>query len=1288
MIRSSILVPSLGLIFIAACSAQSAARLQQSQLSTAYTRLPMSFEPSGGPADSRTNFVARGEGYALSLSPTGGTLSFSGTKPSRMTMTLIGANPSGRAEGNDQLPGKSNYLVGSDPAKWRTSVPNFARVRYREVYPGVDMVYYGNQQQLEYDLVVNPGGDARAIQLAFAGIQSMRIGVDGDLILGIADGEVRQHKPVIYQEVNGIRRPVEGHYVRKGRRRVGFELADYDRRRPLVIDPRLIYSTYLAGTTLPNRAVGDKDQGDAIAIDSQGSAYVTGWTTSSDFPIKGTIQPVKAANTQAAFVTKMNASGTAVVYSTYLGGSFNGDEGRGIAVDSAGNAYVVGRTHATNFPVTPNAYATARKNGGAFVTVLNAAGDGLIYSTYLGAPDSFADEATAVALDAAGNAYVTGITQAPDFPVTLGAYQSTPSFIWVAKLNPSASGTASLVYSTYFGKGGGTAISRGIAVDSSGSAYITGDINQSGIATPGAFQTSYSGGSGNDAFVAKFNATGSGLVYSTYLGGSGDDAGNGIAVDAQGNAYVAGSTISTNFPITPGAFQTSFQSGRTHGFVTKLNPAGNGLVYSTFLAGTGDVVEQCNSIAVDFAGNAYVAGNTNSITFPITPDGFRNTIPSAIKGFAAKLSAAGDQLVYSTYLAGDNQDFAYGIAVDAMGNAFVTGYSASANFPVTPGAFQTNGTPCCTGKAFVTAIAANTGVALTQSGFTFQAVQGGGAPSPKTFRFFNATSQVLNFTVAASTISGGSWLSASPAKGSVSPDQPVAIAISVNPGSLSPGDYYGQVRIDAPGAPNAPQFLTVVLNVTPPATNPGPVVEPTGLTFVGLLGATTPAAQSVRITNLTSRASSFTASGTSASGPVWFTISPASGTVAPNQPVDFKVQPNSGLPAGVYRGSLVLQFPQDATTRTVDLLLVVTVVLNPSAGFEDALSRPAATGTCTPSKLLPVFTLLGSNFIAPASWPAAIEVSVLDDCGSPMRTGSVVSSFSNGDSPLNLTSQQDGHWSATWAPSNPRTASMVVTVTAQQPEANLQGTAQIGGNVQDNPEVPFLPASPMVSAGSYQPAPSPGELVSVFGVKLADGTGLAPGLPLQTQLQGSQLVFAGRALPLVFASAGQVNAVVPYSIAPGATYQLIAQRGTRLSLPRSVTLAPAEPAIFTTDSSGKGQGHIYVYVTAAEQDLAAPTHPAKAGDILIIYCAGLGAVTPAVDAGVAVNGLTNTVNPVGVTIGNVPATVLFSGLTSGFTGLYQLNVMVPPGVPGGDGVPVVVSVAGVSSAPVTMSVQN
>jgi len=1253
------------------------------QHTAAYGKLPISFEPNVGQTDARVNFLARGTGYLLLLTPTGATLNLSGTRnasPSQMTIKLVRGNQAAQAEGLEALPGKSNYLLGNDRAQWRTNVANYAKVRYRDVYRGVDMVYYGNRRQLEYDLVVAPGADPQVIQLAFDGVKSLRIGREGDLLLSARSGEVRLHKPFIYQELDGVRQGVEGSYVLTGRRSIGFKIAKYDTGKPLVIDPRLNYSTYLGGPSLRG---GAQEQAYAIAVDTSGNAYVTGWTAATDFPVsKGAVQPLKGVG-QNAFVTKLNAAGTGLVYSTYLGGSNNADEGRGIAVDSSGNAFVVGRTASANFPVTPTAFQTAlQAGGGAFVTQLNAAGDGLLYSTYLG--DTVTTIATAIALDSAGNAYVTGYTQSANYPVTLGAFRTSFFGIsgFVSKLNPAASGRASLVYSTFLPV---TIFASGIAVDSSGNAYVTGYANTPGIATPGAFQTSLRGG--DDVVVTKLNATGSRLIYSTYLGGSGQDRGTGIAVDAFGNAYVAGSTASMNFPTTPGAFETSFPGVSAHAFVTKLNATGDRLIYSTYLAGDGGIsnTEQANGIAIDFAGNAYVTGVTNSISFPLTSDGFRNTTPGALKAFATKLNAAGDNLVYSTYLAGSNQDIGFAVAVDTLGNAYVAGYSASANFPVTPGAFQTTGTPCCTGRAFVTEIAADTGVTLTQTGFTFQAVQGGGAPSPKTFRFFNSTSRALSFTVATSTRSGGAWLSASPGTGSINPDQPVSINVSANQAGLSPGDYYGQVRIDAPGAPNSPEFLTVVLNVSPSGANPGPVVEPTGLVFVGLIGATTPAAQSVRITNLTNRASSFTATGSSTTGPNWFTIAPASGTVAPNQPVDIKVQPNSGLPAGVYRGSLMLVFPQDNATRTIDLLLVVTPVLNPSSALEATLSPPAATATCTPSKLLPVFTTLGANFNAPAAWPAAIDVNVTDDCGSPVRTGSVVTSFSNGDPSLNLASQQDGHWSATWAPLNARSSSMVVTVTAQQPQTNLQGTVQIGGNVPDNPGIPALGA--LVSGASFAPMarPSPGEIVSIFGMNLADGIEFAPALPLKTQMQGTLIAFGGRPLPLLYMNPNQVNAILPYGLTPGTTYQLIVSRGNRISVPQSLTVAVAEPALFKADSSG--QGDIFVYHSAAEQILAAPGQPAKAGDILIIYCAGLGSVNPLIDAGVAVDRLIQTASPIGLTIGGVQAQVLFSGLTGGLTGLYQVNAMMPDGVNPGDAVPVVLTLGNVSSPPVSMAVR-
>lgn len=1257
--------------------AAQAAPVTETRLAGAYGKLPIGFEANRGQADARVNFLARGRGYTLLLTATQATLGLIGPQahPAITTITLIGGNAAAHSEGLEPLPGKTNYLMGNDRAKWRTNVANYAKVQYRDVYPGVDLVYYGNQQQLEYDFIIHPGANPRIVQLAFAGMEKLRLDAAGDLILGVPGAEIRQHKPLVYQEQGGIRQAVEGRYVRIGKRRIGFELGKYDGSRPVVIDPRLSYSTFLGGASL------DLDKGLAIAADNSGNAYVTGWTQSPNFPVTpGAFQRSKGGTVdRSAFVTKLNAAGNALVYSTYLGGSVL-EEGHGIAVDSSGNAYVAGTTNSTNFPVTPGAFQTAGGGNDVFVTKLNAAGDGLLYSTYLGGTAKAGTAATAIALDHLGNVYVTGFTQDPTFPITPGAFLSTPAFVFVAKINPNASGSSSLVYSTFFGKGTGTHRTLGIAVNSAGNAFITGITNQNGIATPGAFQTSRGGaaaGPQNEAFVAKLTAAGNGLVYSTYLGGNGDDSGNAIAVDGADNAYITGSTNSTDFPITRGAYQTSFQAGAneqalglTHTFVTKLNAAGNGLVYSTFLTGGGqNIFERGNAIAVDLAGNAAIVGTTNSVTFPTTSDALALSAGSGAKAFAAKVGAAGDRLIFSTYLAGNNGEEGWAVAEDSVGDTYVTGYSTSVNFPITPGAFQVK--QVGSGHGFVTEILGDTGVTLTQSGLTFQAVQGGSAPAAQSFRFLNATELPLSFSISASTLSGNNWLSIAPASGSLTPDQAASPTVSVSPAGLAPGDYYGQVRIDAPAAVNAPQFLTIVLNVAASSVNPGPGIAPAGLVFPAVIGGANPSAQSVRITNVITRPTQFTAAATLGN---WFTIAPANGTLAPGQPVDIRIQPTAtGLVPGTYRGTLVVQFPQDATSRTIDLLMVISA----SAG-------------CTSTRLLPVFTLPGSSFTAAAAWPTPIEVLVVDDCGAPLRVGSVVASFSDSDSPLPLISQLDGRWSATWAPHHAPTANVNISVAASHPDGR-SGTAAIAGSVQSNPEVPLVDSGGVVSAASFAfPAtPSSGELVSVFGVKLADGSESATLLPLKTQMQGATLTVAGRSLPLLFASERQVNAIIPYNVALSASQQLIVRKDNRLSVPEPLRIASAESAIFTTDLSGKGQGHIYVFPTPDQQILADAGRPVKTGDALVIYCEGLGPVDPPVDAGAATPAdvLRRTVNAVIVTIGGQPAPVVFAGLTPGFTGLYQVNVTVPSGVPTGDQIPVVLTSGTFFSPPVTIAVR-
>jgi len=519
--------------------------------------------------------------------------------------------------------------------------------------------------------------------LRFAGADKVEVDVQGDLVLHTAAGPIRQQKPFIYQEVGGVRKEIPGGYVLKGEQHVGFKVAAHDARRALVIDPILSYSTYLGGS--------GEDRSHAIAVDADGNAYVTGSTFSPDFPTTAGAFQTTLPGGFSAFVTKLNPTGSAVVYSTYLGGN-NSEVGYGIAVDSAGNAFVTGNTNSSNFPTTPTAvqptFGGAVSNGGdAFVTQLDAAGSALVYSTYLGG--SGLDEGNAIAVDPAGNAYVGGLTQSFNFPTTAGAFQTrgaggTSAF--VAKLDPAGS---ALVYCTYLGGSSGSTGGSSLAVDASGNAYVTGGTDSIDFPTTrGVFQTTYSGG--NDAFVAKLDSTGAALVYSTYLGGSGEDVIFGLAVDAAGNAYVTGLTDSTNLPTTMGALQTIYGGGINDAFVAKLDATSCGLVYSTYLGGSGR--DTGLGIALDTAGNAFVTGNTNSSDFPTTSTAFQTTCGGGgcCDAFVTKLDAGGSALVYSTYLGGSDRDYGTALAVDAAGNAFVTGYTSSSDFPTTMTAFQTN----------------------------------------------------------------------------------------------------------------------------------------------------------------------------------------------------------------------------------------------------------------------------------------------------------------------------------------------------------------------------------------------------------------------------------------------------------------------------------------------------------------------------------------------------------------------------------------------------------------------
>ncbi|MBF0488536.1 MAG: SBBP repeat-containing protein [Nitrospirae bacterium] len=663
------------------------------RVAESYGRLPIAFEVNEGQTDPKVKYFARGHGYTLFMTPREFVLSMAthdqaNDKIKTASIRIKFVNPGADAKtitGIDELPGTSNYFIGNDPQKWRTNVPTYEKVKYEKVYPGVDMVVYGNQRQIEYDFVVGPHADYKQITLRVEGAKTLKVDKDGNLIIASKGGKMLMHKPLVYQETDGIKQEIKGRYAVGKGNLVSFNVADYDKNKELVIDPTLAYSTFLGGSNSGSSG----DFGRSIAVDSSGNAYVAGFTASTDFPVTSGAYQTTLKGTSDVFITKLNATGTALVYSTYLGGS-GSDDVYSIVVDSSGNAYVTGETYSADFP-TIGAYQTTRKGASdAYITKLNSTGTALVYSTLLGG-DGY-DGGRSIAVDSAGNAYVAGETRSSDFPVTSGAFKTTTnsaSTVFITKLN--AAGTQ-LAYSTLLvGDYSSYSYSGGIAVDSSGNAYVTGFTYQKDFpTTTGAFQTTFVPTTQKQftPYVTKLNATGTALVYSTFLGGSYADSGVSIAVDSAGNAYVAGGTYSTDFPTTTSAFQTTMK-GICTVFITKLNATGTALVYSTLLGGNS--ADYASGIAIDSAGNAHVAGYTSSTNFPTTTGAYQTTLKGSTDVFITKLNATGTALVYSTLLGGTSSsyDSASGIAVDSSGDAYVTGETTSTDFPVTTGAYQT-----------------------------------------------------------------------------------------------------------------------------------------------------------------------------------------------------------------------------------------------------------------------------------------------------------------------------------------------------------------------------------------------------------------------------------------------------------------------------------------------------------------------------------------------------------------------------------------------------------------------
>jgi Bacterial Ig-like domain (group 3)/Beta-propeller repeat len=716
-----------------------------------FGKIPLSFEPNRGQTEAGIQFLSRGQGYALYLNagtavlqlqkptpaPSKGSTAPAKVETSTLAMKLVGARQDATADAQDLLPGTVNYFVGNDPAKWQKALPTYKRVAFRGVYPGVDLVYYGNQRQLEYDFVVAPGADVAKIALQFTGTTPV-IDKAGDLVLAMQGEEARFHKPVVYQLDGDRKVSVAGSYqIADGK--VSFSLGAYDHSKALVIDPILSYLTYLGGSML--------DQANGIAVDSSGSVYVVGTTYSTDFPVKNAYQATDPHTIPSApgamFVTKFNPTGTALVYSTYLG-STEYTYGNGIAVDASGNAYAAGYTTYGTYPITAGAFQTIcgaqyspngptvmRVNGcvgagqgdeGGVLTKLNPTGTALVYSTYYSGDNG--NVINAVAVDASGQAYVTGLTTSFNYsgaygnqclPTTAGAVQTcetsstgggTRVFGFLAKFDAAG---ANLLYGSLLGPttaAQSTTTGYAVAVDAAGFAYIGGSTYNNLYVTTGAYQTTATTANGDHAFAAKFDTVGKKIVYSTYLTGTDTTSNVGeavtsIAADASGNAYVAGYTAECSFPTTSGVFepQASYPAGTATscgaGFITKLNATGSALVWSTFLgnapAGNGlnsGGNASINGMTLGTDGSVYVAGQTNGGGFPSVNPIFG---VAGNFGFISRVSADGTKLLFSTPFGsstGNSTDVPYGVAVDASGNIYFAGQTNANLLPVTPGAFQ------------------------------------------------------------------------------------------------------------------------------------------------------------------------------------------------------------------------------------------------------------------------------------------------------------------------------------------------------------------------------------------------------------------------------------------------------------------------------------------------------------------------------------------------------------------------------------------------------------------------
>ena len=900
-----------------------------------------------------------------------------------------------------------------------------------------------------------------------------------------------------------------------------------------------------------------------------------------------------------------------------------------MTMDAAGNLYVADSVNHRIRKITPSG------------VISTFAGNGSVGFSGNGGPATNAslNTPTDIKMDAGGNFYIADAYNSLVRKVDTKGIITTFAGGGNSRANNIPANTANLGYCDT------------IAVDGAGNVYVVSvdaatiyKITPAGVlsAVAGNGTRSYSG-DGGPATAASFSGNTGAMLF-----------------DLAGNLYFTDAGNNRVRKVDSKGIITTFAGNGNY-----LNLNSDGSLKGDGLPAAQAALSNPTGLAQDKSGNIYVVTQAGLIWL-VKPDGtihsFAGAFPRTAATFDDLIGFSGDGGPASAARFGTPQ----GAVLDAAGNLYV---SDSLNRRIR--LIQSGPSPS---------------IVASQKGLTFAASTGGGAPASQRFTIVNGGEGTLNWGLTVSTASGGNWLSVTPAGGtSTAGNAGPLVQVGVNPAGLAAGDYYGQIQIQAAGAPNSPQSVTVVLSVRAASAGTGSIVQPSGLLFTAVPGGTAPASQSFTLTTLSTSPVSFTGTA-SFGGPSWFTVTSASGTTVSGKPAAVQIVPAiTGLAAGVYNGNITFAF-SDNSVQSVQLLLVL------SAGGGNRPNAPGGRAAgCAPSKLLLLFTSLGSGFSITTGWPSPVELLVVDDCGQALTRGSVTASFSNADPALALNSLGDGRWTGTWQAQN-AASSVSVTASAQSADKSLSGSSQVSGGLNKNANPPpAVAAGGVLNAASYQLRGSlaPGSLVSIFGSLLSASDAPAAGLPLTTTLAGTIVTIAGRALPLLFAGANQVNAMIPFDLPINATHQVVVQRGTAISNPEAVGVVSSQSGVFTKDLSGQGVGIVVRVAADGTQSVVSTDNPAHAYEAVVIYCAGLGDVSPRQIAGqqAGFSPLSQTLDSVTATIGGIDAPVFFAGLTPGFTGLYQVNAYVPTGVAPGGNVQLIITQAGRTSPPVLISVR-